>query len=84
MFIKFRQCFDSFRYGGVLKCGIPKIIGFNTKIVLFRMIWGYHFRKPPYRDGSKQSKPMIFPMDWVDEPSINTIYFHVKTRLPGF
>lgn len=23
-------------------------------------------------------------MDWVDEPSINTIYFHVKTRLPGF
>ena len=36
-------------YGGFLKWGILKIIGFNTKIVQFGMIWGYpHFRNLPY------------------------------------
>jgi hypothetical protein len=39
-------------YGGFLKWGIPKFpwdtMGFNTKMVQFRMIWGYsHSRKPP-------------------------------------
>ena len=37
-------------YGCFLEWGIPKIMGFNTKMVLVWNIWGTpHFWKPPYR-----------------------------------
>ena len=40
--------------------GDPQTMGFNTKLVSFGMIWGYHhFRTPPYTIHKLMKYPLV-------------------------